>query len=93
MLEMLMIHPEHIISSNQFMEKIWGFDSEAEINVVWVYISNLRKIESTRRKCSNQSKEKYWLLVGGNIMAEKLRRKFILVSVGAVSIWSLRLLF
>lgn len=43
MLEMLMIHPEHIISSNQFMEKIWGFDSEAEINVVWVYISNLRK--------------------------------------------------
>ena len=25
------------------MEKIWGFDSEAEINVVWVYISYLRK--------------------------------------------------
>ena len=25
------------------MEKIWGFDSEAEIHVVWVYISYLRK--------------------------------------------------
>ena len=25
------------------MEKIWGYDSEAEINVVWVYLSNLRK--------------------------------------------------
>ena len=25
------------------MEKIWGWDSEAEINVVWVHISNLRK--------------------------------------------------
>ena len=25
------------------MEKIWGFDSEAEINVIWVYISYLRK--------------------------------------------------
>ena len=25
------------------MEKIWGYDSEAEINVVWVYISYLRK--------------------------------------------------
>lgn len=25
------------------MEKIWGFDSKAEINVVWVYISYLRK--------------------------------------------------
>lgn len=25
------------------MEKIWGFDSDAEISVVWVYISYLRK--------------------------------------------------
>ena len=25
------------------MEKIWGWDSEAEINVIWVNISNLRK--------------------------------------------------
>ena len=25
------------------MEKIWGWDSDAEINVVWVHISNLRK--------------------------------------------------
>ncbi len=25
------------------MEKIWGSDSQAEINVVWVYISYLRK--------------------------------------------------
>ena len=25
------------------MEKIWGWDSDAEINVVWVNISNLRK--------------------------------------------------
>lgn len=25
------------------MEKIWGFDSEVEINVVWAYVSYLRK--------------------------------------------------
>ena len=25
------------------MEKIWGWDSAAEINVVWVHMSNLRK--------------------------------------------------
>ena len=25
------------------MDKIWGYDSEAEFNVVWVYISYLRK--------------------------------------------------
>ena len=43
MLELLMSNPHHLISSERFMEKIWGYDSEAEINVVWVYISYLRK--------------------------------------------------
>lgn len=43
MLEMLMINPGQVISSDQFMDKIWGYDSEAELNVVWVYISYLRK--------------------------------------------------
>ena len=43
MIELLMSNPRVLISSERFMEKIWGFDSEAEINVVWVYISYLRK--------------------------------------------------
>ena len=43
MLEMLMTNPRHLISTERFMEKIWGYDSEAEINVVWVYISYVRK--------------------------------------------------
>lgn len=43
MLEMLLVNPGQLISSDQFMEKIWGFDSDAEQNVVWVYISYLRK--------------------------------------------------
>ncbi len=43
MLEMLMENPGRILSADQFMDKIWGYDSEAELNVVWVYISNLRK--------------------------------------------------
>ncbi len=43
MMEMLMINNGHIISTERFMEKVWGYDSEAEINVVWVYISYLRK--------------------------------------------------
>lgn len=43
MLEMLMNNPKRLISTEQFMERIWGYDSEAEINVVWVYISYLRK--------------------------------------------------
>ena len=43
MLEMLMTNPGQIISADQFMDRIWGYDSEAEQNVVWVYISYLRK--------------------------------------------------
>lgn len=43
MLEMLMTNPGQVISVEQFMDKIWGYDSEAEFNVVWVYISYLRK--------------------------------------------------
>ena len=43
MLEMLMSNPGQVISPDLFMDKIWGYDSEAEQNVVWVYISYLRK--------------------------------------------------
>ena len=43
MLELLMSNPGCLISTERFLEKIWGFDSGAEINVVWVYISYLRK--------------------------------------------------
>lgn len=43
MAEMLLSSPSRIISTEQFMERIWGYDSDAEINVVWVYISYLRK--------------------------------------------------
>ncbi len=43
MMEMLMSAPHNIISAEQFMEKIWGFDCDSEIGVVWAYISYLRK--------------------------------------------------
>ena len=32
-----------LTSKERFLEKIWGYDTEAEIHVVWVYISYLRK--------------------------------------------------
>ena len=38
-----MANPHSLISTERFLEKIWGYDTEAEINVVWVYISYLRK--------------------------------------------------
>ena len=43
MLQMLMANPGQVISTEKFMDKIWGWDSDTELNVVWVYISYLRK--------------------------------------------------
>jgi len=42
-LELLMRRKGRLISTGQFMEHIWGYDSEAEVNVVWAYISYLRR--------------------------------------------------
>lgn len=43
LMEMLMSNPRHVISAEKLMDKIWGYESDTEINVVWVYISYLRK--------------------------------------------------
>ena len=43
MMELLMSNPHLLIPTERFLEKIWGYDSDAEFNVVWVYISYLRK--------------------------------------------------
>jgi DNA-binding response OmpR family regulator len=43
MMEMLLGNPGRVIPTERFLEKIWGYDSDSEINVVWVYISGLRK--------------------------------------------------
>ncbi len=43
MLEMLMQNSNQIISTDRFMEHIWGWDSDVEVSIVWVYISNIRK--------------------------------------------------
>lgn len=39
----LLRNPRQLIPSERFLEKIWGYDSDVELNVVWVYISYLRK--------------------------------------------------
>lgn len=43
MMEILMANPQHLVSTERLLERIWGYDTEAEVNVVWVYISYLRK--------------------------------------------------
>ena len=43
LMELFMRSPGNVFSADHIMERIWGFESDAEINVVWVHISNLRK--------------------------------------------------
>ena len=43
MMEMLMMNPGILISTEKFMDKIWGIDSEADISTAWTFISYLRK--------------------------------------------------
>ena len=43
LMEMLVEHPGTVLSISQIMERIWGWDSDSEVNVVWVNISFLRK--------------------------------------------------
>ena len=43
MMALFMENPHILFSVQQLMDKVWGWESEAEINVVWVNISTLRK--------------------------------------------------
>ncbi len=43
MMALFMENPHIIYSVQQLMDRVWGWDTEAEINVVWVNISTLRK--------------------------------------------------
>ncbi len=43
LMELFLRSPKIIFPAERLMESIWGWDSEAEIHVVWVHISNLRK--------------------------------------------------
>ncbi|MBO6115115.1 MAG: response regulator transcription factor [Lachnospiraceae bacterium] len=42
-MEMFMLNQEMYISADNILEKVWGYDTDAEISTVWVYISYLRK--------------------------------------------------
>lgn len=41
--EMLMNRPGLVVSTEQFMTHVWGWEAEVDTSVVWVHISNLRK--------------------------------------------------
>ena len=43
MMEMLLASPRALVPTERFLERVWGCDSDADVRVVWVYISYLRK--------------------------------------------------
>lgn len=43
LMEFFFLNSNQVLSKELLMDRIWGLDSEAEINVVWVNISSLRK--------------------------------------------------
>ncbi len=43
LMELFLRHPRQVFSTDHLMEKIWGLDSDAEVDVVWTYIGFLRK--------------------------------------------------
>ena len=43
MMEIMMANPGQLISTERFLEKVWGYDTETDTRTVWVYISYLRK--------------------------------------------------
>ena len=51
LLELLMRQQGRFLSTEELMERIWGYESEAELNVVWAYISYLRRKLEGLRTC------------------------------------------
>lgn len=43
LLRLFMRHPDMILSSQQLIQRVWGWDHDAELHVVWTYICNLRR--------------------------------------------------
>ncbi len=42
-IECFLRHPHQVFSSEELLSRFWNWDSEAEINVVWTNIANLRR--------------------------------------------------
>ena len=42
-MEMLMQRPNFIVTADEVMTHVWGWNSEVDVSVIWVHISNIRK--------------------------------------------------
>ncbi len=42
-MEMLMGRPNFVVTPDEFLSHVWGWNSEVDVSVIWVHISNIRK--------------------------------------------------
>ena len=55
MMEVFLCNQGHSITHKRLLEKIWGDEKQVQTNVVWMYISYLRKkLEALHAKTSNK---------------------------------------
>ena len=43
LMELFMANPGRVIPTERILERVWGYETDTDISVVWVYISYLRK--------------------------------------------------
>lgn len=43
LMELFVLHPGYVFSTEHLMEKIWGTDTDSDIDVVWTHIGFVRK--------------------------------------------------
>ena len=43
LMELFILHPAYVFSTNHLMEKIWGYNTDSGIDVVWTHIGYVRK--------------------------------------------------
>lgn len=59
LMELFLLNPGIYFSSEKILERVWGYDTDAEIGTVWVYVSYLRKkltaLESNAKIVSKRS--------------------------------------
>lgn len=43
LMEYLLQKPEFIVTTDELMSKVWGWNNDVDVSVVWVHLSNVRK--------------------------------------------------
>ena len=67
MMKCFITYSNSLLSTERLMELVWDYDSEAEINVVWAYISSLRKkLNQIGSKNTIQAVRGVGYKIGGN---------------------------